>query len=90
MTGVRDIYSPNGGISPEVLILVENFINDYNILVSRLTKEILISSGEKLKGNNLSSQLQKLQCVFIESFAILLYAINEIKKNYKGTTVKRV
>lgn len=90
MTGVRDIYSPNGGISPKILILIENFINDYIILVSRLTKEILISSGEKLKGNNLSSQLQKLQCVFIESFAILLYAINEIKKNYKGTTVKRV
>jgi len=82
---VRDIYSPNGEISPEILTLVEKFINHYNILLSKLTKEILTSSGEKLKGNNLPSKLQELQCAFIESFAILLYSINEIKKK-KGST----
>lgn len=82
---VVDIYSPNGDISPEILIRVEKFINNYNILLSKLTKEILTSSGEKLKGNNLPSELQKLQCVFIESFAVLLYAINDVKTN-KGST----
>ena len=68
--------------SEENLKAIELIIQDYNLLVTKLLiihLKGLKNVGERVIQNNLSSDLKKLQCVFIESFSIAIYAIHCIK-----------
>ena len=75
--------------SQENLKAIELIIQDYNLLVTKLLiihLKGLRNVGERVIQNNLSSDLCKLQCVFIESFSIAIYAIHSIKSSSGSTT----
>merc|ERR1712226_379718 len=74
--------------SEENLKAIKLIIQDYNILVTKLTiihLKGLRKVGERVIQNNLSPDLENLQCVFIESFSIAIYVIHSIK-SFSGST----
>lgn len=74
--------------SQENLKVIELLIQDYNLLVTKLLiihLKDLKKVVERVIQNNLSSNLERLQCVFIESFSIAIYAIYSIKSSSDST-----
>jgi len=64
------------------LLKIDSILKDYNLLMTKLL--IVKSNNTKLKGKritqkSLPADLEKLQCLLIESFSIAIYAIAEIK-----------
>lgn len=82
--------------SNENLKIIELIIQDYNLLVTKLLiihLKGLKNVGKRVIQNNLSLTLEKLQCIFIESFSIAIFAIHSIKSSSgsktAGTDFKR-
>lgn len=74
------------------LYKIEEIINDYNLLV---TKIIIVSlkNEVRLTQKNLPKDIVRLQCLLMESFSIAVYAVNYIKvspgSNTAGTDLVR-
>jgi hypothetical protein len=74
--------------SQENLKIIKCVIQDYNLLVTKLLiihLKGLRNFGERVIQNNLSLDIEKLQCVFIESFSIAIFAIDSIKSSLGNT-----
>ena len=74
--------------SQENLKGIELIIQDYNLLVTKLLiihLQRFKTVGERIIQNNLSIAIQKLQCIFIESFSIAIYATSSIKSSSDST-----
>jgi len=54
-------------------------LKKYNLTVTKLLIINLNRSNKRVIQQNLSNELQRLQCLLIESFSIAVYAINSIK-----------
>lgn len=61
------------------LINIKSILEEYNLIVTKLLVINLNRLGERVTQQNLPNELEKLQCLFIESFSIAIYAINDIK-----------
>lgn len=72
--------------SIENLNTIELIVKDYNVLVTKLLIMHLKKVGERVNQNNLSPELEKLQCIFIESFSIAIYAIHCVKSASGSST----
>lgn len=59
---------------------------DYNVIQSQLVKINLTKLKCRIVKNNLPVKIEKLQCVFIESFAICVLAVYEISKSPGSNT----
>jgi len=59
---------------------------DYNVIQSQLVKINLIELKCRIVKNNLPIEIEKLQCIFIESFAISVLAVYEISKSSGANT----
>ena len=69
--------------------VIELIIQDYNLLVTKLLiihLKGLKNVDERVVQNNLPLDIEKLQCIFIESFSIAIYAIDSIKSSSGSTT----
>jgi retron-type reverse transcriptase len=58
---------------------IESILEEYNLIVTKLLIINLNHLGKRVTQQNLPNDLARLQCVLIESFSIVLYAINSIK-----------
>ena len=58
---------------------IKSILEEYNLLVTKLLITHLNRLSERITQQNLPNDLEKLQCLFIESFSIAIYAINYIK-----------
>jgi hypothetical protein len=75
--------------SQKNLKVIELIIQDYNLLVTKLLiihLKGLKDVDERVVQNNLPLDIEKLQCIFIESFSIAIYAIDSIKSSSGSTT----
>ncbi len=59
---------------------------DYNVIQSQLVKINLTKLKCRIVKNNLPIEIEKLQCVFIESFGISVLAVYEISKSSGSNT----
>jgi hypothetical protein len=69
------------------LLRIDSILKDYNSLVTKLLIINLNNTNPKEKRiiqRNLPVNLEKLQCLFIESFSIVIYAISYIKSSRKN------
>lgn len=71
------------------LLEIDSILKDYNLLVTKLL--IINLKNTKLRGTrisqkNLPADLEKLQCLLIESFSIAIYAISDIKSSRGSST----
>lgn len=61
------------------LVNIESILEEYNLIVTKLLIINLNRLGERVTQRNLPNELERLQCLLIESFSIAIYAINDIK-----------
>lgn len=58
---------------------IESILEEYNLIVTKLLIINLNRLNERVTQQNLPNDLERLQCLLIESFSIAIYAINDIK-----------
>jgi retron-type reverse transcriptase len=58
---------------------IESILEEYNLTVTKLLIINLNHLNKRVIQQNLPNDLQRLQCLLIESFSIAVYAINSIK-----------
>lgn len=58
---------------------IESILEEYNLTVTKLLIINLNRLNKRVVQQNLPNDLQRLQCLLIESFSIAVYAINSIK-----------
>lgn len=58
---------------------IESILEEYNLTVTKLLIINLNRLNKRVIQQNLPNDLQRLQCLLIESFSIAVYAINSIK-----------
>lgn len=64
---------------------IESILKQYNLIVTKLLIINLKRLGERVTQRNLPNELERLQCLLIESFSIAIYAINDIKSESSST-----
>ena len=64
---------------------IEEIINDYNLLVTKIVI-VSLTKGVRMTQKNLPNDIARLQCLLIESFSIAVYAVNYIKVSPGGNT----
>jgi hypothetical protein len=65
---------------------IESILEEYNLIVTKLLIVNLNRINKRVIQQNLPNDLQRLQCVLIESFSIAVYAINSIKTGFGSNT----
>jgi retron-type reverse transcriptase len=63
----------------QCLVKIKSILEEYNLIVTKLLIINLNRLGERVTQRNLPNELERLQCLLIESFSIAIYAINDIK-----------
>jgi hypothetical protein len=58
---------------------IESILEEYNLVATKLLIINLNHLGERVTQRNLPIDLERLQCLIIESFSITIYTINDIK-----------
>jgi len=69
------------------LLVIDSILKDYNLLVTKLliiNLKSLNPKGKRIIQQNLPVNLEKLQCLFLESFSIFIYVISYIKFSHKN------
>ena len=71
------------------LLEIDSILNDYNLLVTKLLIINLNNTepkGDRITQKNLPADLERLQCLLMESFSIAIYAISCIKSSHGSST----
>ena len=58
---------------------IDSILEEYNLIVTKLLIINLNRLSERVTQQNLPNDLERLQCLLIESFFIAIYAVNDIK-----------
>lgn len=64
---------------------IEEIISDYNLLVTKIVM-VYVNKGARITQKNLPNDIVRLQCLLMESFSIVVYAVNYIKVSPGGNT----
>ena len=65
---------------------IESLLREYNLIVTKLLIININRLNERINQQNLPNDLKKLQCLFMESLSIAIYAINDIVSTSNGNT----
>ena len=78
-----------GLFNKQNLLEIDSILKDYNLLITKLLIINLNNTkfkGDRISQKNLPVDLERLQCLFIESFSIVIYAISDIKSSHGSST----
>lgn len=64
---------------------IEEIISDYNLLVTKIVI-VFLKKGVRMTQNNLPNDIVRLQCSLMESFSIVVYALDCIKSSSGGNS----
>lgn len=72
--------------SSQNLLNINSILKEYNLIVTKLLIINLNRLNKRVIQRNLSNELESFQCLLIESFSIVIYAINDIKIMYSKSS----
>lgn len=79
MSQYTNLKLQSGIFNKQNLEKIESILEEYNLTVTKLLIINLNRLNKRVIQQNLPNDLQRLQCLLIESFSIAVYAINFIK-----------